>query len=394
MRSGGGVTATHPVSLKVAILVVVLALLVPFCLSRAGGHDPDAVRLPSSKDSPAVGCTAFVLRHGGRVLVGKNLDWFLGDGVVLANPRGVKKEGCVADGEAPASWVSRHASLTFNQLGREFPLGGMNEAGLVVEELSYGPARYPPADGRPALSELQWIQYQLDTHATVGDVVADTTVRVSALLFGLHYLVADAAGDVAVIEFLDGDRVVHVGSGLPVEVLANDTYGNLLRYLGLHVGFGGDRVVGLGPESPERFVRAATAVRRLEGRGRSGVTFDSAFTVLDDVAQEDTQWSIVYDPVRLEVRYRSRANPWIRSVDVGQFPGDCADAPPGLPIHEAAAPGQTWGPWDGERNTLLVNGVFDALARVLDEPPSTRVRAAMAAHAATLTCARRPKMIR
>lgn len=33
---------------------------------------------------------------------------------------------------ARLGWTSRYASVTFNQWGREFPMDGMNEAGLVV----------------------------------------------------------------------------------------------------------------------------------------------------------------------------------------------------------------------------------------------------------------------
>ena len=71
--------------------------------------------------------------------------------------------------EKPASWVSRYGSVTFNQYGREFPNGGMNEAGLVVELMWLDDTTYPATDGRPALDCLEWIQYQLDTAATLSD---------------------------------------------------------------------------------------------------------------------------------------------------------------------------------------------------------------------------------
>lgn len=391
METGRSWAAMHRVSLGSLVFMVAVGPFLSCCLQPTGGPGSNSGEPSRAGTSAAMGCTAFVLRHGGRILAGKNLDWPVGDGIVLANPRGLEKAGWSNGGETPASWVSRYASVTFNQLGRELPLGGMNEAGLVVEELSYAPARYPPRDGRPAVNELQWIQYQLDTHATVGDVVADTAVRIAPLLFGLHYMVADASGEVAVIEFLDGARVVHVGEAIPVAVLANDTYGNLLRYLGFHVGFGGERVVGPGPESPERFVRAAMAVRRLEGSERPGVTFESAFAVLDDVAQEDTQWSIVYDPVRLEVRYHTRANPRVRSVKLREFSGDCVDAPPGSHIDHPEVPGRAWSPWDSEQNGRLVGGVFDALGLFLDQAPPASVRTAIAAHVGKLRCVHRPQ---
>lgn len=375
-------------------LLQVLPIL--FVLGLAAG--PASLSPASEPGDPAgpLACTAFVLHHGSEVRVGKNLDWPVGLGAVLLNPRGLRKTAWVRGGEVPAAWDSRYASLTFNQLGREFPLGGMNEAGLVVEEISYGPTRYPERDGRVVVNELQWIQYQLDRHATVAAVVADTSVRIAPFLFGIHYLVADAAGDAAVIEFLDGDRIVYAGEALPVAVLANDTYRSLVRYLGFHAGFGGDRVVGRGPESPERFVRAVMAVRRLEAaaKERSGgdlaarsASFDSAFAILDDVAQEDTQWSIVYDPVGLEVRWRTRGDRRLRSARLEALAGDCGGAVVGARIEGDPGP-DAWSAWSGARNDQLVEAVFLALARdgVAAVPP-TDVQRAMAEHPRGMRCA-------
>jgi len=60
----------------------------------------------------------------------------------------------------PAKWVSAYGSVTFNQFGRELPLGRMNEAGLVIEIMWLTQTEYPHSDRRPALRELQWAQYQ------------------------------------------------------------------------------------------------------------------------------------------------------------------------------------------------------------------------------------------
>ena len=60
------------------------------------------------------------------------------------------------------SWVSQYGSITFNQYGKEFPTGGMNEKGLVVELMWLDGTIYPQPDERPAIGVLQWIQYQLD----------------------------------------------------------------------------------------------------------------------------------------------------------------------------------------------------------------------------------------
>jgi penicillin V acylase-like amidase (Ntn superfamily) len=102
-----------------------------------------------------------------------------------------------------------YGSVTFNQCGREFPHGGMNEAGLVVELMWFDGTRYPPRDGRQAVSELSWIQYMLDTCATTAEVV-DMAARVRiAGSVPIHFLVADRSGASASIEFIDGKLASH-----------------------------------------------------------------------------------------------------------------------------------------------------------------------------------------
>ncbi|MFZ2053896.1 MAG: linear amide C-N hydrolase [Candidatus Aminicenantales bacterium] len=203
-------------------------------------------------------CTAFVMRGGGTFLLAKNLDWPIGDGFVFVNKRDVSKVAFSPGTASPLRWTSKYGSLTFNQFGREFPLGGMNEAGLVIEELNAGEGCRPSAS-RLTLNEFQWIQYHLDNHRSVKEVLKDDPrLRIFPLLLRLHYLVTDRKGNTAVIECAGGKMTYYSGDDLPVPVLSNNSYEESLRTLRLHRGFGGDRIVSNGPESLERFVRAAT----------------------------------------------------------------------------------------------------------------------------------------
>ena len=78
-----------------------------------------------------------------------------------------------------------------NQFGKEFPFGGINEKGVVIEIMRSN-AEYPKPDERPALNELQWIQYQLDNSASLEDVIAnDKNIRIRAVKQELHFLVCD-----------------------------------------------------------------------------------------------------------------------------------------------------------------------------------------------------------
>ncbi|UCD77383.1 MAG: hypothetical protein JSW26_18430, partial [Desulfobacterales bacterium] len=119
-------------------------------------------------------CTIFSLSRGAEAVYGQNLDWYDPlPGLVVVNPRGIRKTILDWDGSWPAAgergpvaWVSRYGSVTFTCYGRDFIEGGMNEAGLMVDETNLT-AVYPPEDDRPGVSCTQWMQYQLDNYATV-----------------------------------------------------------------------------------------------------------------------------------------------------------------------------------------------------------------------------------
>jgi choloylglycine hydrolase len=276
--------------------------------------------------SPADACTTFCLRGGdGSVLFGKNYDWNIGYGLVVTNKRGVAKTAMLESlDDTPAKWVSKYGSITFNQFGREFPSGGMNEAGLAIELMWLDETKYPARDARPAVGTLGWIEYQLDNYATVQEVLdhADE-LRVSSSV-PIHYLVVDKSGAAASVEFLDGKLVCHEGATMPAPVLTNDTYDRSVAYARQFRGLGGSRVDKSGPASLDRFVRAASAVGVYDPvKGSSGV--DYAFGVLADVAQgEYTKWSIVYDLGRLRVYFRTRDSSAIKYVDLRAFDLSCA----------------------------------------------------------------------
>src|SRR5215217_4577526 len=116
-------------------------------------------------------CTTFFLEKNGQMAFGKNYDWMTGTGSVNTNLRGLAKSSLPLDGGNILKWTSKFGCTTFNQYGKEFPNGGMNEKGLVVELMWLSESEYPAKDNRPALTVLQWIQYQLDNCSSVDEVV-------------------------------------------------------------------------------------------------------------------------------------------------------------------------------------------------------------------------------
>jgi penicillin V acylase-like amidase (Ntn superfamily) len=116
--------------------------------------------------TPAFTRTTLCLLEKGRTLVAYNYDFYASEGLVLVNRRGTSKKSRVE--HQGASWTARHGSVTFNQFGRDNPNTGVNEERLMVSLMWLDATRYSPADHRPAIGILEWIQYNLDNHASVG----------------------------------------------------------------------------------------------------------------------------------------------------------------------------------------------------------------------------------
>lgn len=276
----------------------------------------------------AKACSAFVMEAGGRFLFGRNYDFFTGTGFVMVNPRSLEKAALVPPGEAPARWVSTFGSVTFNQVAREFPMGGMNEKGLVVECLWLAETQYPSPDGRSAITELQWIQYVLDTCQTVREVLSvDGKVRILPSATRLHFLVCDRTGEMAVVEFIGGKQVAWGPDNIPVKALANAPFGESLQALKQFRKFGGVQEIPAGVQSNnERFARMAVHLRDTQPCGELDL-LDRAFNLLHlsqyDGTESPTQWSIVYDPARLELRYQTRQNINRQTIIMESFNFDC-----------------------------------------------------------------------
>jgi len=266
-------------------------------------------------DTPASSCTTVCLLEKDRAVVAYNYDFHAPEGLVLVNKRGMQKVSSVRN--QGATWTAAHGSVTFNQFGRDHPMTGLNEKGLMVSQMWLDETKYPPADGRPAVGILEWIQYNLDRHASVAEVVANADAVRPMSRVTIHYLVADASGDVATLEYLEGKLVIHRGADLPVRALTNSTYADSVA------AFERARRAGEVPSSRsslDRFVRAAT----LAGAGR-GDRVARGFEVLASVAQPDfTRWSIVYDLGAGEVHFRTQGNQAIRHIALAKLDFSCA----------------------------------------------------------------------
>jgi len=159
------------------------------------------------------------------------------------------------------------------------------------------------------------------------------------------------------VEFLEGETLIYTGEDLVVPALTNNSYSNAIKYLGFHQYFGGERVVGDGPESPERFVRVATGLLQLKDQHRINAVSES-FHLLESVAQDDTQWSIVYEPRQRMITFRTLNNPQQRAIDLMEF-----DFHGSARLSRVDAPGSKlkWLPYTVSENRSLLDRVMQRL---------------------------------
>lgn len=249
-------------------------------------------------------CTSFVLKGGGRQYLAKNLDWHCGEGYLIYNPGSVVKYS-YGPTTNNITWISKYSSITFNQFGVGFPLGGMNSAGLIIEELN-APGKGGVHKCSGILNEFQWVQYQLDNHSCVAEVIKSTqTIGLWPLLLNLHYIMMDKSGDIAIIEIINGEFRTYSGEDIRYPVLSNNFYENTLKYLSNFSGFGGDLQLADSRDSQTRFVTVADQLKQHSEKVKDR---ELAFSILSGVSQEDTQWSIVYDNKRSEIFFKGAAS--------------------------------------------------------------------------------------
>ena len=275
-------------------------------------------------------CTTFFLNKDGKLLFGRNYDWVTESGMVMVNARGMMKYGA-KENASSFNWVSSYGSVTFNQYGKEFPTGGMNEKGLVVELMWLDETEYPDQDKRHSLGVLQWIQYQLDCSQSVSEVIAsDNIIRIEDDV-PLHYLVADANGNAATIEFLDGKMVVHQKENLVFPVLTNTPYGEALERTGGVMPT--KRKITQSDNSLYRFAKACDMLQSVQSSVETP-TVDYAFSILNQVSQGDyTKWSIVYDIPNQSIYFNTHSQKDRKSLSMKSIDFTCGAAPLALDMN-------------------------------------------------------------
>lgn len=246
-----------------------------------GGYDRmRGIAMPARRT--AYGCSLFVA-YGNLAdpVFARNFDWDANPALLLFTDP--------PDGHASVSMVdisylgiSSERDLSSADGKRKLlnapliPFDGMNKRGLAI-----GLASVPSADpgkrpDRPTIGSLRIVRHVLDSCATV-----DQALR----LFGrynidfdggpaLHYLVADARGDSAIVEFVSG-QLVPTRTTRPWNAAVNfemSTSSQQQR------------------RSDWRYSKASRSLDNARGK----LAWRDAMGLLRNIAQGHTQWSIVY----------------------------------------------------------------------------------------------------
>lgn len=222
-------------------------------------------------------------------LYGRNFDWQYSPAVLLfTNP---------ADGYASVSMVDlaylvdepadvgslqerpladRRALLRAPHL----PFDGMNELGLAVgmAAVPQGDAPFDPS--LPSVDDLELIRWMLDRAGTVDEAV--DVLRGANIVWGngppIHYLIADATGAAALVEYVDGEMVV----------LLNERPWHLAT--NFFVSRAGEGPIAQAGQCP-RYDQLRNTLRPADGV----LQLTQALDLLHQVANGTTQWSVIYD---------------------------------------------------------------------------------------------------
>lgn len=271
-------------------------------------------------------CTSFIQETPEGPVFGTNLDLLVpADGLIVVNRRGIAKEYFRKgiDGKTK-KWVSKYGSVSFDTAGRGFAWSGMNEAGLVISGMEDMASEYPEPDGRAPFDIGSWTQYVLDTCATVDDVIGvDRVIRPeSDNGRPSHFLVADAVGGRAALEYIDGKLVVYKNRNLPIRAMSNMPYGRALEAFNR----GGARWWWSNPgRSAERFAAAGSRAADYDP-AQDPNEVEYAFHTLAVVSDQYTKWSVGFHIGKRKIWFRTTRDGRARWISLDDLDFSC-DAP-------------------------------------------------------------------
>jgi choloylglycine hydrolase len=259
---------------------------------------------------PTFACSIFMQAQTG--MVAKNYDWSLVAGEVMVRPRAAIKKSMHSN----KSWTSLYGSVTFNHYGPDLPTGGMNEHGLVIEALILGETKYKTptsAEKLKLINESEFMQYQLDMHKNVSEVIASLKdLSLTKVHVPIHYFTCDQSKQCAVIEFIQGKTIIYTDDTLEIPVLTNLNYRTLVE------GYKNDVQSSAGFVSHIRF-------RKLNDFALEGLSKMDMLKKLNSVKFKDlTAWQILYSPQDKTLDYLTKFSARPVAVDLKKLDFKCS----------------------------------------------------------------------
>lgn len=191
----------------------------------------------------SLACSRYLWNDNERgVYVARTMDWPEStEPVITVFPQGIMRDGGKLATEQivkenSAKWKSKYGSMVTTVYGIG-SVDGFNEKGLGVHLLYLNETNFGPRDAsRPAVHAGLWGQYLLDNFATVEEAV-EGLKQIQVVMAEarghkatLHLAIDDASGNSAIVEYLGGKPVVHVGR--EHRIMTNDpTYDQQLELL-------------------------------------------------------------------------------------------------------------------------------------------------------------------
>lgn len=308
-------------------------------------------------------CSAFGMKTQNDFIVGKSYDWGNGMGFLIVNKRGVKKSALVNQHCKAESWTSKYGSVSFNQYGRELPLGGMNEKGVVVEVLWLRKTSFqtPSAQDR-CINELQLIQYILDNADTTAEALEFARqIKIAQIYAPIHYFICDQKGECGTIEYVDGKIAIHTQKAMPYPAITNSTYQQSKHYVDTRKL---KKPLLYTKTSLQRFWQLKRRIEKAKADKLSGKKLtDFSFKTLENVRLSNySKWNMIYHPKQLSFEFRlAKKNAPILAVDLKRMNFSCKTKVKILDLKGSFTKKWNWIEYKPELNKALIDKSFKKL---------------------------------